>query len=164
MSKWSTDLAALSLRLTVGLVFLPHGWSKVMGHGGPAVFAQDLPSYGIPSFLGYIAAYAELFGALLLLVGFLVRLDALLLAGVMAVAVFVVQLPDALNDVPPGSSRLFAAIRGVELPLAILGGCLALLFLGAGRLSLDGVLCVDERMARVARKNAGRTVQSALFD
>ena len=155
MRKWSLDLATLCLRLTVGLVFLPHGWSKVMGHGGPAAFAQDLPSYGIPMFLGYVAAYAELFGALLLLAGFLVRLDALLLAGVMAVAVFVVQLPDALNDVPPGSSRLFAAIRGVELPLAVLGGCLALLFLGAGRLSLDGVLRVDERVTRIVRRRAG---------
>jgi len=152
MNKWSMDIAALCLRLTVGLVFLPHGWSKVMGRGGPAAFAQDLPGYGIPAFLGYVAAYAELFGALLLLVGFLVRLDALLLAGVMAVAVFVVQLPDALNDVPPGTSRLFAAIRGVELPLSVLGGCLALVFLGAGRLSLDRVLRVDERVARLVRR------------
>ena len=152
MRKWSTDVAALCLRLTVGLVFLPHGWSKVMGQGGPAAFAQDMPGYGIPAFFGYVAAYAELFGALLLLAGFLVRLDALLLAAVMAVAAFVVLLPDALHEVPPGSSRFFAVLRGTELPLSLLGSCLALVFLGAGRFSLDRLLRVDERLGKMVRR------------
>ncbi|HKO56582.1 MAG TPA: DoxX family protein [Thermoanaerobaculia bacterium] len=146
MKRTSADWAALLLRIAVGLIFLPHGWSKVFGAGGPAAFAHDLPGYGIPAFLGYIAAWAELLAAPLLILGFLVRLDALLLACVMGVAVFVVQLPDALNDVAAGTPRLFAALLGTELPLSLFAACLALAFLGAGRFSLDALLRVDERL------------------
>jgi putative oxidoreductase len=146
MKRTSADWAALLLRIAVGLVFLPHGWSKVFGSGGPAAFADNLPGYGIPSFLGYIAAWTELLAAPLLILGLLVRIDAFLLACTMAVAVFVVQLPDALHDVPPGTPTLFAALGGIELPLSLLAASLALVLLGAGRFSLDGVLRVDERM------------------
>ena len=72
-----------------------------------AGFAADLPSFHIPVFLGYIAAYAEFFGAILLIAGLLTRLDAFLLACTMAVAVLVVQLPDALNDAPAGANKYF---------------------------------------------------------
>jgi putative oxidoreductase len=136
MSK-RLDVSMLALRISAGLIFLPHGWSKVFGSGGVAGFAQDLPGYGIPSFLGWIAAYAECFGALLLILGLLTRIDALLQGCTMAVAVFVVQLPDALHDVQPGTPKLFAAMRGIELPLALLAICAVLVILGPGRISLD---------------------------
>ncbi|HEV7920723.1 MAG TPA: DoxX family protein [Thermoanaerobaculia bacterium] len=152
MKRTSVDWAALLLRLAVGLIFLPHGWSKVLGAGGPAAFVHDLPGYGIPAFLGYIAAWAELLAAPLLILGLLVRLDAFLLACTMGVAVFVVQLPDALHDVPPGTPTLFAVLQGTELPLSLFAACLALTLLGAGRFSLDAVLRVDERMGDRLRR------------
>jgi putative oxidoreductase len=139
MSK-RTDVSALVLRIAAGLIFLPHGWTKVFGANGVAAFAQDLPGYGIPSFLGWIAAYAECFGAMLLIVGLLTRVDAFLLACTMAVAAFVVQLPDALNDVAPGTPKLFAALRGIELPLALCAICTAIVLLGPGRISLDHLI------------------------
>jgi putative oxidoreductase len=148
MSKLPGDLAALILRLAAGLIFLPHGWSKVAGDGGPAAFAADMAAtYGIPSFLGYLAAYAEVAGAVLLIAGLLTRLDALLLAGTMFVAAFIVQLPDALFEVQPGASKLFVGIRGIETPLAMLAICLGLVLTGGGRISLDHVLRTDERVA-----------------
>src|SRR5258707_14543375 len=98
VSKWTTDTSALILRVATGLIFIPHGYAKVFGSGGPSAFAADLPGYGVPAFLGYLAAYAEFFGAILLIVGLLTRLDALLLAGTMFVAVLVVQLPHAPRD------------------------------------------------------------------
>jgi putative oxidoreductase len=138
MRKWTTDVAALILRIAAGLIFLPHGWSKVTGEGGAASFAASVAeNYNVPFFLGYIAAYAELAGAALLMAGLLTRLDALLLAGTMFVAVFIVQLPDALYEVPPGSIKLFVVLRGIELPLAMLAICVALALIGGGRLSLD---------------------------
>jgi putative oxidoreductase len=149
MRKWTTDVAALILRVAAGLIFLPHGWSKVAGEGGPAAFAADVAAnYHIPSFLGYVAAYAELVGAALLIVGLLTRLDALLLAGTMFVAVFIVQLPDALYEVPPGSIKLFVALHGIELPLSLLAISLALVLVGGGRFSLDALLRIEERVLR----------------
>ncbi|HEX7420348.1 MAG TPA: DoxX family protein [Thermoanaerobaculia bacterium] len=141
------DIAALLLRIVVGLIFIPHGYSKVFGSGGVASFASDLPSYHIPIFLGYIAAYAEFFGAILLIAGLLTRVDAFLLACTMAVAVAVVQLPDAMNDVPAGANRFFAAMKGIEMPLSLFAAAGALVLLGGGKFSLDAALKIEERLA-----------------
>jgi len=140
-SRMPMDLAALLLRLVGGLIFLPHGWSKVAGEGGAGTFAASMSTeYGIPLFLGHLAAWAEVAGAALLIVGLLTRLDAILLAATMFVAVFVVSLPDAMFEIPPGSIKLFVALRGIELPLAMLAISLALVLLGGGRFSLDYAL------------------------
>ena len=137
----SRDIAALVLRLAAGLIFLPHGWSKIAGEGGSAVFAADMATtYGIPAFLGHLAAYAELAGGVLLIAGLFTRLDALLLGGTMFVAAFVVQLPDALFEVPANAIKLFVILRGIETPLAMLAICVSLLLTGGGRFSLDHAL------------------------
>jgi len=140
MKKWPVDAAALILRVAIGLIFIPHGFAKVFGSGGVAAFAQNLPSYGIPTALGYAAAYGELVCGVLIIVGLLTRLDTFLLACNMFVATFVVQLPDALRDPDAGTNKFFGAMRATELPLSLFAGCIALLFIGGGRLSLDALV------------------------
>ncbi|HEX7154015.1 MAG TPA: DoxX family protein [Thermoanaerobaculia bacterium] len=150
MKKWSADVALLLLRVAAGLIFLPHGWPKVFGSGGAAAFAGSIAeNYAIPAVLGHLAAYAEVFGALLLIAGLLTRLDAFLLACTMFVAAFVVQLRDALYGVEPGASKLFAALQGIELPLALFAMTFALVLTGGGRLSLDAVVAwlLDKKKA-----------------
>jgi putative oxidoreductase len=139
-NQWRSDAAILVLRVVSGLIFIPHGVSKIFGSGGVAKFASSLPSYGIPTFLGYVAAYSELAGGILLILGLLTRLDALFLAGTMFVAAFVVQLPDALHDPDAGANKVFAAIRSMELPLSILAAMIALMLLGGGRWSVDALI------------------------
>jgi putative oxidoreductase len=151
MKRLPSDIALLVLRIVAGAIFLPHGYSKVFSEGGVAAFAHDMPGYGIPAILGYFAAYSEFFGAILLIAGLLTRLDAFLLACTMAAAVLFVQLPDALRE-SSGSIRPFSLIRGVELPLSMLGSTLALLLLGPGRWSLDAVLGVERKAAGMFRK------------
>src|SRR5712691_3966039 len=138
VSKWTTDTSALILRVATGLIFIPHGYAKVFGSGGPSAFAADLPGYHIPVFLGYVAAYAEFFGAILLIAGLLTRLDALLLAGTMFVAVFAVQLPDAFRD--PDVHGIAAVLHSIELPLAMFVTTAVIVILGPGRFSLDSVV------------------------
>jgi putative oxidoreductase len=159
----ANDVSLLLLRVTAGLIFIPHGYSKVFSEGGPAAFAADMPAYGIPAWLGYLAAYSELAGGVLLIVGLLTRLNALLLAGTMATAAFVVQLPDALFEAPAaGMARLFAAIRGIELPLAMCAIALAITLSGAGRFSLDALLGVDGRLRRLLGKRKAAAEAAAL--
>ena len=135
------DAATLLLRVVAGLIFLPHGWSKIFGEGGASAFAADIAAnYGIPAIFGHLAAWAELAGAVLLVAGLFTRVDAFLLGATMFVAAFVVQLPDAMFGAPPNAIRPFVAIRGIETPLALLAICAALLLTGGGRFSLDHVL------------------------
>lgn len=135
------DVAALLLRVVAGLIFLPHGWSKIAGEGGAGAFAASMnATYGIPLVFGHLAAWAEVVGAVLLIAGLFTRVDALLLAATMFVATFVVSLPDALFEVPAGAIKLFVALRGIETPLAMLAICLTLVLTGGGRFSLDYAL------------------------
>lgn len=151
MPRMTTDAALLLLRVTAGLIFIPHGWSKIAG-GGVAAFASDIAAvYGIPAILGYVAAWSEVVGAALLIAGLLTRLDAILLAGTMFVAAFIVQLPDALYGVEPGATKLFAALRGIEMPLALFAICAALALTGGGRFSLDAALRLPDRLRALRR-------------
>ncbi|HEX9160956.1 MAG TPA: DoxX family protein [Thermoanaerobaculia bacterium] len=148
MNKRGADVAALLLRLIVGAVFIPHGYTKIFGAGGVASFAADLPNFGIPSFLGYIAAYAEFYGAILLIIGLLTRLDAFLLACTMAVAVLVVQLPDAFRGAAVGASRVFEIMKAIELPLSLFGGTAVLVLIGPGRFSVDAAVRLEQRLLK----------------
>jgi putative oxidoreductase len=153
MPKVSSDIGALLLRVVGGAIFIPHGWSKIAGEGGAAAFAGDIANnYGIPVFYGHVAAWTELLGAALLIVGLFTRLDALLLSITMFVAAFVVQLPDALYDLQPGAIKIFVALRGIETPLALFAICAAVVFIGPGRVSLDHILGVERRFVMALRK------------
>ena len=163
MSKVTTDVAALILRLAAGAIFIPHGWSKVASEGGPAAFAADMAAnYGIPIFLGHLAAWTELVGAGLLIVGLLTRLDALLLTGTMFVAAFIVQLPEALYEVPADAIKSFVALRAIELPLAMFAACAAILLIGPGRVSLDHLLRIEERFRALLPKKKAAAEAAAL--
>lgn len=158
MNRAAADGAALVLRLAAGLIFLPHGWSKVAGEGGSAAFAADVAAnYGLPSLLGHIAAYAEVVGATMLIIGLLTRVAALVLAGTMFVAAFIVQLPDALFGVAPDAIKIFVALRGIELPLAMFAMTCALLLTGGGRVSLDHVLRRMVEKSRAPRSQPAET-------
>lgn len=163
MARLNGDVAALVLRVSAGLIFLPHGWSKIAGDGGAAAFAADMAAnYHIPTFFGYLAAWGELAGAILLVVGLLTRFDALLLAGTMFVATFIVQLPDALYEVPPGAIKFFVAMRGIEMPLAMFTIAIALVLIGGGRISLDHLFGVDARLASLVRKKKAAAEAAAV--
>jgi putative oxidoreductase len=162
MRNWNFDVAVLLLRVGIGLVFIPHGYAKVFGAGGAAAFAADVPNYHLPVFLGYVAAYAEMFGAVFLIAGFLTRLDALLLAGTMAAAAFLVQLPDALYGLQPGASKFMETMRAIELPFTLMMGCLTLVLLGPGRISIDALLGLEGRVAGLFRKKKAAAEAAAV--
>lgn len=133
--------AMLALRIPAGIIFIAHGAQKLFGwFGGYGLegTGQFMASVGLtPGYLmALLAGATEFLGGIALLIGLLVRPAAAGLSFTMLVAIFAVHW----------SNGLFASNGGFELPLAMLGACVALLIAGGGSPSLD-------------RKLAGSTVK-----
>lgn len=89
--SFNKDLGLLFIRVGIGLIFIKHGFSKIIG--GQEVWAslgmsmQNLGVTFMPTFWGFLAACAEFFGGIALVTGFYVRYAALFMACVMVVAI-----------------------------------------------------------------------------
>ncbi|KPG93819.1 MULTISPECIES: DoxX family protein [Pseudomonas] len=120
------------LRIAVGVIFAAHGSQKLFGLFGGyglAGTAQYMDSIGLhPGYvMATLAGGTEFFAGLALIIGLLVRPAALGLTFLSLVAIFTVHI----------SNGLFMANNGYEFALALLGGSLAVLIEGAGKLSVD---------------------------
>ena len=120
------------LRIAVGVIFAAHGSQKLFGLFGGyglAGTAQYMESLGLtPGYLmATLAGGTEFFAGLALIIGLLVRPAALGLTFLSLVAIFTVHI----------SNGLFMANNGYEFALALLGGSLAVMIEGAGKLSVD---------------------------
>jgi putative oxidoreductase len=138
--SFSTITEALSpfaeplIRITAGLLLVPHGAQKLFGwFGGYGLeatgqfFADKL---GVPASLALVAGLIEFFGGLMLAAGLATRVVAALVVGMMTVAVLQVHL----------GAGFFWTDGGFEYPL--FWGIVALAFVirGGGRYSLDAVI------------------------
>ena len=137
-STWIT----VPLRLALAAVFLAHGSQKVLGSfGGTGLSAWVLRpaplSFMRPAWLWLgAAAFSELVGGVLILLGLLTRVAAFFIACVMIAAIAGVHWPN------------FFAPQGIEYPMTILAACLALLIAGGGKLSVDRGLTGGEGRGR----------------
>ncbi len=122
------DWGILILRVIIGVIFTYHGLTKIFGlFAGPGIngFSSMLEGLGfpIPLILSVIVGVVELAGGIALIIGFLTRYAAILLAIVMIVAIISVHIGDGL--------------KGMEFPLSLLAATIALLFNGCGSLGID---------------------------
>jgi putative oxidoreductase len=132
------DLALLMLRVFIGVAFWFHGSSKVADVGA---FAGD---FQIPPLVAAVAAYTQVAGALLLIVGLLTPAAALALAGTMGAAiVHLIARGERFVD-PGGHSWEAAAFYFVAN--------ICLILTGPGRWSFDAAL---SRWPRAQRTIAG---------
>jgi len=120
------------LRIIVGIIFIAHGSQKLFGmFGGYGLegTGQYMASLGLnPGYLmALLSGSAEFFGGPLLVVGLLARPAAVVLIVMLVIAILSVHIHNGL----------FMANNGYEFALALLGGSIAVLIEGAGRLSLD---------------------------
>lgn len=122
-------LGALVMRLVLGAIMVAHGYEKVIPHGALYNFTHMVSHLGLPAGLGYVAAFTEFFGGMLLIVGFLTRIVGLLLVVDMAVAIDKVHLHGGL-----------LGKNNFALPLACLALALMLAFAGSGWLGLDTMI------------------------
>ena len=134
----NTDLGILILRLGVGLIFAAHGAQKVFGWwGGPgfAGWKGAIEGMGLcpAGFWAAVSAYAELLGGLMLAVGFLTPLAAAALVGQ-----GVVMIKRA-----HWARGFWNAKGGIEFPLVLWVGAVAVAVAGAGVYSVDNALGIS---------------------
>jgi putative oxidoreductase len=126
------SFGALVMRLVLGAIMVTHGYTKIIPRGALYNFTHMVAHLGMPAWLGYVAAFTEFFGGMLLILGLLTRLAALATAIDMGVAIVKVHLHGGLTG--------HAGQPGFEFPLALLAVALMLVFTGAGLLSIDAVI------------------------
>lgn len=133
-------LGLLILRVALGVIFLTHGYPKLMK---PNMEMQHMfVQHGLPGQFVYVTGVLEVFGGLLLVLGLFTRPAALLLAIEMGVLIWKMH-----------SSGGILAVHIYEFPLALGAGSIALATVGAGLISVDeSVLGVGARKSRPPKK------------
>jgi putative oxidoreductase len=117
------------IRLLVGITFLLHGSQKLFGlFGGSGIepFAAYVHSLGFPMIAGYIAAWCEFIGGILITAGIATEIGAALIVPLMIVAIFWVHR----------SHGYFIQNNGYEYALTLLVLLLCLLASGPGAYAL----------------------------
>jgi putative oxidoreductase len=123
------------LRITLGVVMLPHGLQKTAGWFGGYGYTGTMgffTSIGIPAFLGFLAIAAETAGAAALIAGITTRIAAF---GV-GVTLLVASTMHQANGFFMNWSGQQKG-EGIEFHLLGIAIAVALMIGGAGRFSLD---------------------------
>jgi putative oxidoreductase len=129
-------LGLLVLRLVLGIIMIAHGYSKIT----PAGFHQhaDFVSHlGMPWWFAFFSTAAEFVGGILIILGLSTRFAAAAFCAEMIVVTAKVHWKFGL-----------LASGGYQVPLALGGMAFALIFVGAGAISLDALRGSGEGAAR----------------
>jgi putative oxidoreductase len=113
--RWTPRLLSV-LRIVVGFLLIAHGAQKLFGFLAP----PGMPPAGAFSLM-WVAGVLEFFGGLLLLIGLFTRPVAFILAGLMAVAYFMVHAPGGFWPLQ-NKGELAVIYCFVFLFLAVAGG------------------------------------------
>ena len=124
-------LALLVMRLALGAIMIAHGWQKIAN----LEMARHIVSgIGAPEWMAFLVIAAEFGGGLLVLLGLLTRPAAASIVIDMTVAILRVHLKNG-----------FTGQGNYQFPLACLALAFALIFFGAGPISLDSAFGIRKR-------------------
>jgi len=116
-------------RVWFALLILPSGYEKVFADGATRIAAGNVLKTGFypPMFWAWVVALLEFVGMILLALGLGTRVIAFMMAIELGVIVVKIQMPNGY----------FWTSRGTEFALVLFLVCLAFVFGGGGRYSLD---------------------------
>lgn len=120
--------ALLVLRIAAGIIFIYHGYGKLFGDIGMANFTGMVDGLGFPApaFFAWCAALSEFVGGIALILGAFTTVAGVLTAITMLVAFIGVKN---------------SAIPAGDADLALLAISAALAMMGAGKWSVDALIC-----------------------
>ena len=121
------DIGLLILRIVIGIIFIYHGLPKLLNS------SKMSAGIGMSATFIFILGLVEILGGLGSIVGLYTQIAAIILSIVMLGAIYNKMF---VWNVPFSKS----GVIGWEFDLMILGGILALLFLGSGNISIDSLI------------------------
>lgn len=124
-TDWAFNIAMLVLRVGLGLMVLPHGYDKLVHFAAKKNTFMNFLGMGSTVSLS-LSLFAEFFCAIFVIIGLFTRFTVLPLVIGMSVAVF--KAHDA------------AIFGGGEKAALYLTGFLAILLVGPGKASVDGMM------------------------
>ena len=138
--KTDDDIASFIMRVSLGVVFFPHGAQKLLGWFGGNGFSGTMGFFtdkmGIPVIFAFLAIMAESLGAVALITGLLTRVAALGVATNMVVAIFMVHLPYGFFMNWFGNQQG----EGFEFHILAIALAVGIMIRGGGKWSIDGLI------------------------
>ncbi len=129
LSKYNPEeLGKLILRLTVGVLMLFHGYSKIANPGSLEWIGGTLAVYHLPAFLAYGVYLGEVLAPLMIIIGFRARLGGWLIFINMVFAIALAHSNELFSLSEHGAWAL-------ELQGLYLMGGLVIALLGSGQLA-----------------------------
>ena len=127
--KLSDDMGKIILRFTLGFLMVLHGYSKLVN--GIVGIIMRLVNDGFPELLAYGVYVGEIIAPIMIIMGLFTRISSAIYAFTMFFAIYIAHSSDVftINEKSGGSV--------IELQLLFMFGAIALMFLGAGKYSVD---------------------------
>lgn len=128
------DIGKFILRVSLGGMFFMHGIGKIQnGVGG---IEKLLLAKNLPEFLAYGVFIGEVIAPILMIIGFRTKIAALMIAGTMAIAVWLAHSQDIYHLNKNGG-------WGIELQALYFFGAMAIFFLGGGKHGISSRSSLD---------------------
>ncbi|MFV0480455.1 MAG: DoxX family protein [Campylobacteraceae bacterium] len=128
--KDNVDLGKLLVRITVAVMMLPHGITKLPFFWGLSQASGTLVKSGLPGSLAFTAYIGEIIGPLLILIGYKAKFGAVLVIITMVFAIILTS----------GTSLFgldaYGGFKG-EKQLLYIVASFAIIYLGSGKYSLE---------------------------
>jgi putative oxidoreductase len=128
MKNSQFNIGVLILRLSLGLLLLFHGYSKII-HGVEGLKGL-MSDNNLPEFLAYGVYVGEVVAPLLMVIGYRTKIASLIISATMFVAIFTAHSEEIFSLNEHGG-------WAVELPALYFFGSLAIFFLGGGKIALS---------------------------
>jgi putative oxidoreductase len=135
--KTNNDWTGLIIRLTIGIILLPHGLQKTIGIFGGYGFSGTMGFFTdtlqLPWFIGFLIIVIEFIGSCSLIIGFASRIWAALIIVLFIGIILTSHVENGFFMNWFGNQKG----EGFEFHLLIIGLSLASLFNGSGKFSMD---------------------------